>query len=396
MEGTRRRRESSPLSSTEGDPRFLPLEVRAPTPDARCLEASLSSLDEEITPTNRFFIRSHFAVPRIDPANWRLVIDGEVERPLTLTLADLQELPHRDLTSVLECAGNSRVSVRPKAEGVLWGHGAVSAARWRGVPLRAVLETAGVRPSAIEAVMEGADSGHEPGVADELRYAMSIFVGKAFDEHTLLVDQMNGEPLSASHGFPVRAIVPGWYGMASVKWLTRIIVTEKPFQGYFRSRAYAYIREGESSDAPKPPVTSVRVKSLVTWPKEGQVLAPGPHRLRGVAWSGEASILRVDVSTSPETGSGAVLEAGSSVARVDPVLLEPLGVSLRYPPVGILRPPRPGHGREWELSARAGRMELPRGREQLDPLRTHRGPPRRTPGHGLAGSPGRPGASATG
>ncbi len=306
MEGTERRRESSPLSSTDGDPRFLPLEVRAPTPDARCLEASLSSLDEETTPTNRFFIRSHFAVPRIDPANWRLVIDGEVERPLTLTLADLQELPHRDLTSLLECAGNSRVSVRPKAEGVLWGHGAVSAARWRGVPLRAVLETAGVRTSAIEAVMEGADSGHEPGVAEELRYAMSIFVPKAFDEHTLLVDQMNGEPLSASHGFPVRAIVPGWYGMASVKWLTRIHFTEKPFQGYFRSRAYAYIREGESSDAPKPPVTSVRVKSLVTWPKEGQVLAPGPHRLRGVAWSGEASILRVDVSTSPETASGAV------------------------------------------------------------------------------------------
>jgi len=306
MEDVQRRRGSGAASAEAVDPRFLPLEVRAPTPDARCLEASLSSLEDEITPTNRFFIRSHFAVPKIDPESWRLVVDGEVERPLTLTLADLRELPHRELTSVLECAGNGRVTVRPKAEGVLWGHGAVSNARWRGVPLRNVLENARVKPTAIEAVLEGADRGYEPGVAEELRYAMSIFVGKALDGETLLVDEMNGAPLSASHGFPVRAIVPGWYGMASVKWLTRINFTAKPFQGYFRSRAYAYIREGDSSESPKPPVTSVRVKSLVTWPREGQVLAPGPHRLRGVAWSGDAAILRVDVSTSPETGAGGV------------------------------------------------------------------------------------------
>lgn len=304
MQGTQRRPGSA--APSDSDARFLPLEVRAPTPDARCLESSLSSLDEEVTPTHRFFVRSHFAVPRVDPATWRLVIDGEVDRPTTLTLPDIQELPHRDLTSVLECAGNSRVTVRPKAEGVLWGHGAVSAARWRGVPLRSVVEAVGVRPGAVEAVLEGADHGREPGVAEDLRYAMSIFVDKALDEHTLLVDEMNGEPLPASHGFPVRLVVPGWYGMASVKWLTRINFTAQPFQGYFRSRAYAYIREGQPSDAPKPPVTSVRVKSLVTWPREGQVLAPGPHRLRGVAWSGEGSILRVDVSTSPETGAGGI------------------------------------------------------------------------------------------
>jgi sulfite oxidase len=304
MEEVRRRR--GPGSAIETDPRFLPLEVRAPTPDARCLEASLSSLEEEITPTKQFFIRSHFAVPQINATTWRLEIDGEVERPLSLTLADLQELPHQDLTSVLECAGNGRVTVRPKAEGVLWGHGAVSTARWRGVSLRRVLESARVKPTAIEAVLEGADRGYEPGVSEELGYAMSIVVGKALDGDTLLVDEMNGEPLPASHGFPVRAIVPGWYGMASVKWLTRIHFTAKPFQGYFRSRAYAYIREGDTSTSPKPPVTSVRVKSLVTWPREGQVLAPGPHRLRGVAWSGDAAILRVDVSTSPEGGAGGV------------------------------------------------------------------------------------------
>lgn len=305
MSGTeeiRRVRGFASLPAAENDPRFLPLEIRAPTPDARCLEASLSSLEEEVTPTNRFFVRSHFAVPRIDPTRWRLVIDGEVERPLRLTLKDLQELPHRDLTSVLECAGNSRVTVRPKPEGVLWGHGAVSAARWRGVSLGPILASAGVKSSALEIVLEGADRGYEPGVAEELHYAMSIFIDKALDADTLLVDEMNGEPLSTSHGFPVRAVVPGWYGMASVKWLTRITLSAEPFQGYFRSRAYAYIREGDASGSPKPPVTSVKVKSLVTWPREGQVLAPGPHRLRGVAWSGDASIVRVDVSTGPDTG----------------------------------------------------------------------------------------------
>jgi DMSO/TMAO reductase YedYZ molybdopterin-dependent catalytic subunit len=316
MEGTHGRRGSGAVPPDPHDPRFLPLEVRAPTPDARCVEASLSSLDEEITPIDRFFIRSHFAVPQLDPGTWRLEIDGEVERPRTLTLEEIAALPHEDLTSVLECAGNSRVTVRPKAEGVLWGHGAVSAARWRGVPLRTVLEAVGVKPTAVEAVLEGADCGHEPGVPEELHYAMSIFVDKAFDAHTLLVDQMNGVPLPASHGFPVRAVVPGWYGMASVKWLTRIHFTAQPFQGYFRSRAYAYIREGDTGDSPKPPVTSVRVKSLLTWPREGQVLAPGRYRLRGVAWSGDAPILRVVVSTGPEPGAvwrPAHLRPGSSL-----------------------------------------------------------------------------------
>jgi DMSO/TMAO reductase YedYZ molybdopterin-dependent catalytic subunit len=317
MAGAQRRRRSDAGSSDPPDARFLPLEVRAPTPDARCVEASLSSLDTEITPIDRFFVRSHFAVPTIDPATWRLVIDGEVDRPLTLTLEDLAELPHQDLTAVLECAGNSRVTVRPRAEGVLWGHGAVSTAQWRGVPLRTVLASVGVRPTALEAVLEGADRGFEPGLSDELQYAMSIFVDKAFEASTLLVDQMNGEPLPPSHGFPVRAIVPGWYGMASVKWLTRIHFTAEPFEGFFRRRAYAYIREGDPSDSPKPPVTAVRVKSLVTWPREGQRLAPGPHRIRGVAWSGDAPIRQVEVSTRPEKGGDPVwmparLRPGSS------------------------------------------------------------------------------------
>ncbi len=290
----------------ERDPRFLPLDVRAPTPDARCVEASLSSLDAEITPTNRFFIRSHFAVPKIDPATWLLAIEGEVERTLSWSYDEIRAMPHRDLTATIECAGNGRITVRPKAEGVLWGHGAVSTARWRGVPLRTFLEAAGVQPTSAEVLLRGADRGVEPGAAGEIDYEMSISVAKALDAETLVVDEMNGAPLSPSHGFPVRLVVPGWYGMASVKWLTHVLLTDAPFQGHFRSRAYAYIYEGDRADHPRTPVTAMRVKSLITWPTEGAVIAPGPHKIRGVAWSGEAPILRVDVSTEPSTGAGEV------------------------------------------------------------------------------------------
>ena len=305
MENDRRTREAvAGPTSVEEDPRFLPLEVRAPTPDARCVESSLASLEERVTPTNRFFIRSHFAVPKVDPDRWRLTIEGEVDHPVVLTLSELAALPHREVTSVMECAGNSRSTVRPKPEGVLWGPGAVGNARWKGVPLRELLRTAGVRPTAIELVLEGADRGVEPNTQDEQNYAMSVPIGKALAADTLLADEMNGAPLTPSHGFPVRAIVPGWYGMASVKWLTKLRVVDQPFLGYFRSRAYAYISEGERADAPRVPATNIRVKSLITWPREGQVLSTGPHRIRGVAWSGEAPIQRVDVSTSPATGAG--------------------------------------------------------------------------------------------
>ena len=288
------------------DPRFLPLEIRAPTPDARCVESSLPSLVDEITPTNKFFIRSHFAVPHLSRDDWQLTIGGCVEREVVIDYQQLQGLPHRDLIVTMECAGNSRSTVRPKPEGVLWGHGAVSTGRWRGVPLCLVLDRAEVRPTAVEVVLRGADQGKEPGQEGDLAYEMSIAVEKALHPDTLLVDEMNGAPLSASHGFPVRAIVPGYYGMASVKWLTHIDVLDRPFEGYFRTRAYAYIREGQRTHEPKVPAGSMRVKSLINWPREGQILATGPHVLRGMAWSGDAPIVRVDVSISPPTGAGEV------------------------------------------------------------------------------------------
>ena len=249
-----------------------------------------------ITPTGHFFVRSHFAVPQVVLEQWRLVVEGAVDHPFTLSAEQLQGLPHEELEVVLECAGNSRASVRPRPEGVLWRNGAVGTARWRGVSLRTLLERAKPHSDALEVLFEGLDHGKEPGVGSELSFAMSVPLPKAMDRDTLIVDEMNGEPLTPRHGFPARAVVPGWYGMASVKWLTRINVLRQPFRGYFQARAYAFIPEGESAEAFHRPATTVRVKSLVTWPKEGQVLPVGTHRIRGVAWSGAGRVSRVDVS----------------------------------------------------------------------------------------------------
>ncbi len=292
------RRKSTPSEAAPAgkEVRESPLEVRPPTPDALCIETPLSSLDAPTTPTDHFYVRNHFATPHVEVETWRLRIEGAVDRPYDLTYDQVCALPSREVEAVLECAGNSRSSVRPRPEGVLWRNGAVGTARWRGIPLSDLLERAGIRAGAVEVMLEGADRGQEPGVSRDISFQMSVSLAKAIDPDTLVALEMNGEPLSRRHGFPARVVVPDWYGMASVKWVTRIVVLTEPFKGHFRTRAYAYIAEGDAAESEKRPVTTVRVKSLITWPKEGAVLSPGPLRLRGVAWSGHGRIIRVDVN----------------------------------------------------------------------------------------------------
>ena len=262
-----------------------------------CAEAPLSLLDTWVTPTNRFFIRNHFSIPSLDISSWSLTVEGEVERPVFLSYEELQQLPSKELVCVLECAGNSRATVQPPIEGLLWDHGGVGNARWRGVPLCAVLEQVGLRSTAKEVLFEGADHGTERGQSGGLSYAMSVPLDKALDPDTVIAYEMNGEALSPEHGYPVRMVVTGWYGMGSVKWLTHIRVLDHPFQGYHRSHSYAIIKEGASADSPKEPVTSQLVKSLITWPTRGQIVLTGRHLIRGVAWSGQAPISSVEVNT---------------------------------------------------------------------------------------------------
>ena len=268
--------------------------------DPLCKEASLPSLDSWITPTERYYIRNHFShVPALDLSSWRLEIDGQVDQPLTLAFDDVARLPGRELTLTMECAGNSRSYVTPPAEGLAFRHGAVSTARWKGVSLKAVLEMAGIQEMATSVIFEGADRGEEEedGVAFELRYRRSLPLSMALNDDTLLAYEMNGEPITTHHGFPLRLIVPSWYGMASVKWLTRIHLTDKVFDGFFQQRRYVMINEGREDSLEREPVTLVRVKSLIASPRHGEVIQDPSFTIRGFAWSGEGQIAKVEVST---------------------------------------------------------------------------------------------------
>jgi DMSO/TMAO reductase YedYZ molybdopterin-dependent catalytic subunit len=201
------------------------------------LETPFDQIDSFLTPTELFYIRSHFPAPTLDVASYQLRIDGAVSKPFSLSYKELRDMPSETRIATLECAGNSRVFLVPQARGAQWELGAVGNAEWTGVPLAALLERAGVDQDACEIVLEGADQGtpaEEPVPPDPISYARSLPRDKAMRPEVLIAYQMNGRDLSQDHGYPVRAIVPGQYGMASVKWLTHIHALREPFRGYWK------------------------------------------------------------------------------------------------------------------------------------------------------------------
>ncbi|HTK77809.1 MAG TPA: sulfite oxidase [Gemmataceae bacterium] len=263
-------------------------------------EFPFTTLDRFILPTERFYVRNHFAVPKIDMSTWRLKVEGAVENKLELTLDDIKKLGSQTRPVTLECAGNGRVYLVPPARGVAWQLGAVGNAEWTGAPLAALLEKAGARMDAAEVAFVGADSGtinDEPKSPGPIHFARSIPMAKAHSSEVILAWAMNGADLTADHGAPVRVIVPGWYGMASVKWLTNVIVSPRGFRGWFQTYDYSYhIREDGQ------PVTralsEIQVKSSIARPALGEIVpAKNQHRVFGAAWMGEGEITKVDVST---------------------------------------------------------------------------------------------------
>jgi DMSO/TMAO reductase YedYZ molybdopterin-dependent catalytic subunit len=278
-------------------------------------EFPFPTLNSFATPNNLFYVRCHFGVFRGgDLRTWRLKVEGRVERPLQLTYDDLLKMPSRTHFALLECSGNSRVFLTPKAEGVPWELGAVSNAEWTGVPLAAVLDRAGLKSDAVEVIAEGADAGELPGNKEEpkspgkIPFARSLPLKKARKPEVLLAYKMNGADLPAAHGFPVRLLVPGWYGMASVKWLRRLIVTDRPFQGFFQTMVYSWFerRDGLPSVVP---TTELRVKSEIARPARGELIRSGTtYRVHGAAWTGESEVARVELSTDGgKSWSGAKL-----------------------------------------------------------------------------------------
>jgi DMSO/TMAO reductase YedYZ molybdopterin-dependent catalytic subunit len=262
-----------------------------------------SSLEEFVTPNEKFYVRCHFPVPEIDAAKWQLQVGGAVDAPIALTLEELRALPRHTITATMECAGNGRSRLEPKVKGVAWDIGAVGNATWTGVLLRDVLARAGCRSDAVEVVLEGADRGEikePPRPPGEIHYARSLPIAKA-QQDVLLAFEMNGAPLLPEHGFPLRAVVPGWFGMASVKWLQRIVVTTEPFNGYYQSIDYTYWEQRDGMPTLLP-LREMRVKAQIARPEIGETIPAGKsYVISGAAWSGEDELAIVEVSTDGGT-----------------------------------------------------------------------------------------------
>jgi DMSO/TMAO reductase YedYZ molybdopterin-dependent catalytic subunit len=271
------------------------------------LEMPFASLDSFLTPTKSFYVRTHFPIPVIDRDAWWLYVEGEVEKPFAINFEQLMTLEPATAPVTLECAGNNRNFLEPKVKGVQWRLGAVGTAEWTGVLLSALLDRSIPKPNALEVVLEGGDCGifedpkSPPG---ELKFARSIPLEKARRD-VLLAYKMNGEDLLPEHGFPLRAIVPGWYAMASVKWLQRIIVTDRPFTGYYQTIDYAYWQRTDYGHwqrgeeiAELTPLTEMQVKAEIARPAEGETLPANMNvRVCGAAWACDAEIAKVELST---------------------------------------------------------------------------------------------------
>jgi DMSO/TMAO reductase YedYZ molybdopterin-dependent catalytic subunit len=263
-------------------------------PDPLNAEAPLRALDAAVTPLESHYVRSNFATPTLPTASYRLAVTGAVERAIEYDWSELTAFTAHELTVTMECAGNDRLGMRPVPAGEPWSSGAVSTALWRGVRFADVLERAGVSPSTCEIVVHGADQGErrDAETPAPVPFARSLPVDVAMHPDTLLATQVNGTALPPAHGAPVRLVVPGWYGMANVKWVTRLEAVTTPFAGYFQSRRYVY-----DEPAGVMPVTRMRVKSLISAPLDQSVLAPGPLEIRGWAWSGTGRVVQVEVAT---------------------------------------------------------------------------------------------------
>jgi DMSO/TMAO reductase YedYZ molybdopterin-dependent catalytic subunit len=268
--------------------------------EPRNLEAPFDRIDSYLTPTELFYIRCHFSTPNLDHSSYQLCIDGAVRRPFTLSYKELRSMHSETRVATLECAGNGRVFLVPQVRGAQWELGAVSTAEWTGVPLRALLERADLQEDACEIVLEGADRGRpkeQPTPPDPISYAWSLPRGKAIQPEVLIAYQMNGRDLPQDHGFPVRAIVPGHYGMASVKWLTRIQAVREPFHGYWQTTDYAYWASLDGKPVRRA-LGEMKLKSEIARPRVYEVLVPDRNfTVSGAAWSGETDVTEVAVST---------------------------------------------------------------------------------------------------
>jgi DMSO/TMAO reductase YedYZ molybdopterin-dependent catalytic subunit len=268
----------------------------------------LAVLLDDVTPIDAHYRRNHYAFPEIDPESWRLVVGGAVATPRSLSLADLRALPTVTHRVLLECAGHRRTEFSPPISGVQWQLGALSQAEWSGPALASVLALAGLAPDAVEVVLRGADSGPFGELPGIHAFARGVPVAKAVHPDTMLALDMNGAPLPRAHGAPVRAVVPGWYAMDSVKWITDIEAVTAPFRGAYQEHDYRWQPAGSTGIGDK--IEEMPPHALFASVGDGDTLPAGVHEISGIAW-GAADIDAVDV----RVGSG----------RWEPAKLTPSG-----------------------------------------------------------------------
>ena len=258
----------------------------------------LEVLREDVTPVGLHYLLIHYDIPHVDANAWRLTVDGLVAHELSLSLDDLRALPAHEVVATMECAGNGRARLEPRPVSQPWLLEAVGTGRWRGVLLRDVLESAGVGERAVEVLFTGLDRGVESG--EEQLFQRSLTLGDAHQPDVLLAYQLNGVPLPPQHGFPLRLLVPGWYGMTNVKWLSRITLIDEPFAGYQQARGYRW-RQSEDDDG--EPLSRILPRALMVPPgipdfmSRERTLRAGATTIEGRAWSGHAPVTRVEVST---------------------------------------------------------------------------------------------------
>ena len=263
------------------------------------LETPVEYLNTWLTAVPHFFVRNHMHEPsELRADDWRLTVGGEVDKPITLTLTELSKLASHSVVNTLECAGNGRSLHRPQVPGIQWGKGAVSTARFSGPRLGDVLQRAAVKATGKHVMFRGLDE--VPGRVPP--FVRSIPIEKALDADTLVATHMNGAPLTKHHGFPARALAPGWIGAASCKWLTEIKVLESEFVGNFMSPGYRFPNQPVNpGDAVMPedthPLTALSVKSVISGPLDGSSLKTAKIAVHGAAWAGEADVVKVEVST---------------------------------------------------------------------------------------------------
>ena len=289
-----------PQIGTRAEPQIIPTNA-----GLRTFAAPPTALQENIVPNDLFYVRNHWKdCPEIDVDTYRLKVDGQVERELSLSLDDIKALPQKRFQVTFECCGNSPVpEYYTKALRIssvmeqIKGHGIMGNAEWAGVSLRDVLELAGVKDNAVEVMFQGADHGPDEVVGDpaEVTYERSLPMAKALHPDTLLAYEMNGEPLPLMHGRPLRLLVSGWYGMNSVKWLVGIHVLDHEFKGFYMTERYMTQNE-PGSPIPYNYHTKMKVKSIITNPVPGEIIPVTGYQLAGAAWAGEQEVSKVEFS----------------------------------------------------------------------------------------------------